>query len=135
MWVQSGQFQQIDSALDPEWAGDIDRLLADILRTGVPKPAAPAACGACRRELVRSELLPSLVAFACPAGHGAWMSADALVTLRRFVRERGAALERKRRRIWAPFLLAAAAIVASGLPRLARRARPSPERSAPTSNG
>jgi hypothetical protein len=99
MWVQSSQFQQIDSALDAGWSGDIDRLLADILRTGVPKPATPTACAVCHRELVRSELQPDLVAFTCPEGHGAWMSADALVTLRRLVRDRTTAAQRKRRRI------------------------------------
>ena len=112
MWVEGDQLTRLDSALEAGRATDIDRLLAEILAAGAPEAATPAACAICRRDLVPSELgRPGLVASTCPEGHGAWMSPDALGTLRRLVDAHAASVRARRRIAVVSVVLASALAV------------------------
>lgn len=98
MWVEGEQLERLDSALAVGRTTDIDRLLAEIFAAGAREGATPTACAICRRDLIRSELgRPGLVASTCPEGHGAWVSPDALGTLRRLVDDHATNVRARRR--------------------------------------
>lgn len=112
MWVEGQQLARLDSALELGRTSDIDRLLAEIFATGGREGTTPTACAICRRDLIRSELgRPGLVASTCPEGHGAWMSPDALGTLRRLADDHATNV-RARRRITVLSAILAAALAA-----------------------
>lgn len=98
MWIGGEQLTRLDSALELERTTDIDRLLAEIFAAGGCEGATPTACAVCRRDLTRSELgRRGLVASTCPEGHGAWMSPDALGTLRQLVDDHATNVRARRR--------------------------------------
>jgi hypothetical protein len=115
MWIQTNQLQRIDSALEAGRAEDIDKLIADILRSGGSELSTSNGCVVCRRELVRSELPAGLVAFTCSAGHGAWVAPETLEALHRLSPEPAARRSRSRVRLLAALLVAWAAVLVAGV--------------------
>jgi len=98
MWVEGEQLQRLDSAFELGRTTDIDRLLDEIFASGGREGAAPTVCAVCRRDLIRGEFgRPGLVASTCPEGHGAWMSPDALGTLRRLADDHATNVRARRR--------------------------------------
>jgi hypothetical protein len=115
MWIEGSRLQEIDTALESGRAGEIDRLLAEILQASPQGRSTPSSCAVCRHELIRSELRPGLTAFTCPAAHGAWLDPESLASVRRQERA-GADAAAGRRRVIALSAvlgLAVAALVAT----------------------
>src|SRR5437773_1002400 len=99
MWIEGNRLQVIDSALGRGRRDDVERLLADILKSNA-KGEIPTTCPTCRRDLVRNALPGvGLYVSACPDRHGAWMTSDVVETLRRFVAEHATLAARKRHQL------------------------------------
>jgi hypothetical protein len=100
MWIEGDRLQVIDSALEGSRRDDVDRLLADILKSGAGQGQIPTTCPTCRRDLVRNALPGvGLYVSACPDRHGAWMTSDVVETLRRFVGEHATLAAKKRHQL------------------------------------
>src|SRR5207249_11698054 len=99
MWIEGNRLQVIDSALGRGRRDDVERLLADILKSNA-KGEIPTTCPTCRRDLVRNALPGvGLYVSACPDRHGAWMTSDVVETLTRFVGDHTTLAAKKRHQL------------------------------------
>lgn len=127
MWLTGTSLERIDSALGRGPAGEVDRLLAEILAGASPTEPTPTTCAVCRRDLTRDQLGHSpVLIYSCPAGHGSWLDGAGVTALQRLLQERAqpdppsapaaapapASLAERRRRLLTVLLVASLAALA-----------------------